>query len=74
MAFGDFQSVYGSSNVTGIRYDPETRTVQVQFRGGSVYSYFDVPAQTFQEFVYAPSKGRFVNLVLRRSHRYRRES
>ena len=69
----EFSPVYGSSNVDGIKYDPETRECRVRFRGGSTYVYYDVDQGEYDQFFHAPSKGRFVNQILRRSHRYQRE-
>jgi hypothetical protein len=48
-----------SSSILGAGYDEATNTMEVEFRGGSVYQYFDVPAATFQGLLQAPSAGRF---------------
>jgi KTSC domain len=41
--------------------------VQFHRPPGSMYYYYDVPRDIFDEFMAAPSKGRYVNLVLKRS-------
>jgi hypothetical protein len=33
-----------SSNVASIGYEPATTTLEIEFKDGSVYQYFDVPA------------------------------
>jgi hypothetical protein len=50
-----------SSNLTSLGHDPATRTLQVAFKGGDVYSYAGVPATTYQAMVDAESVGQFFN-------------
>jgi hypothetical protein len=60
--------VYGSSNVMAMAYDPDARECYVKFHPiGEIYVYMGVSQRTWNEFVNAPSKGRFVQLELRRS-------
>ena len=61
-----------SSNIASIGYDPGSQTLQVEFQGGSVYQYFDVPESVFQEFLSASSKGRFFHANIKGSFRYAR--
>lgn len=70
----DWMPVYGSSNVTAVRYHEPSRECEVRFTDGTVYIYEDVPQETFDELVHAQSKGRFVNVVLRRGFKYHRAS
>ena len=46
-----------SSNVALIGYDPNTLTLEIEFIGGSVYQYFDVPETVYQEFMLANPYG-----------------
>lgn len=41
------QSV-SSSNLRSVGYDPETKTLEVEFQNGSVYQYFNVPPQVYK--------------------------
>jgi DnaJ-class molecular chaperone len=50
-----------SSNVFSIGYDPVNKILQVEFRKGSVYEYYDVPEIVFHNFMNADSKGRFMS-------------
>lgn len=43
-------------------------TLGVNFLRSGTYMYFDVPQEFFQEFLAAPSKGKFANFVLKRSN------
>lgn len=61
MAVEDIEMIpVRSSNVAAIGYDDETATLVIQFLDESVYYYYDVPEDTFHQFVLAPSKGKFV--------------
>lgn len=46
-----------SSHINDVEWSGGVLTVQ--FKDGGVYEYYDVPNGTFQEFLAAPSKGRF---------------
>lgn len=49
--------VEGSSNVQAVGYDPATREMRVQFKGGAIYTHADVPEAKHAAFMAAPSKG-----------------
>lgn len=49
-----------SSNVASIGHDPETDTLHVRFKDGSLYEYRDVPAEIHQELMDSDSKGKYV--------------
>ena len=61
-----------SSNLLGVRYQPYTGTLEVQFHNGHVYQYFEVPAQAYTALMEAPSHGRYFNHFIRDRYRYRR--
>lgn len=63
-----------SSHVVAIKYEPETQDVHVQFNDGSEYVYSNVPSSVWEELLDAGSKGRFINIVLRRRFPYSRVS
>lgn len=69
----EFTPVYGSGVVGAVHYNPATRECRVRFLSGATYVYDGVSPQEYEALLYAPSKGRFVNGVLRRAHAYRRE-
>lgn len=48
-----------SSCLTSVGYQAASRTLEVEFRNGSVYRYFEVPACVHEALIEAPSKGRF---------------
>lgn len=61
-----------STNVSSVGYDPDTMTLEVEFRGGSIYQYFDVPESVYQELMAAPSVGTFLNQNIKNGYRYTR--
>jgi len=50
--------VTGSSNIKGVGYDEDTRTLIVAFISGATYTYDDFPPEAFDDFMAADSKGR----------------
>lgn len=49
-----------SSNVEKTGYDAASKTLAVQFKGGKVYHYADVDADTFAQMGKAESVGKFI--------------
>lgn len=54
-----------SSNIQAIGYNPSEQLLQVNFHSGHGYHYSNVPSQTFQEFLNAYSKGRYLNTQIK---------
>lgn len=44
----------------------------MKFRDGTIYVYEDVPKEVWEGLVHAESKGRYVNIALRRPYKYHR--
>lgn len=62
-----------SSNIASIGYDPETATLEVEFlKDGSVYQYFDVPAQVHEELMTASSHGSYLASRIKGAFQYSR--
>jgi len=59
-----------SSNVAEIGYDLNTQTLEVQFKEGNVYQYFDVPQGVYEGLMSANSKGQFLNKEIKVNYRY----
>jgi len=47
--------------LAGLAYDQEQTILRLEFRDGTVYQYFQVPRQTFQNLLQADSKGAYFN-------------
>jgi hypothetical protein len=62
----------GSSNVASIGYDREAETLEVEFLNGSIYQYYNVGADLYEQLMAAPSKGQFLNTYIRNAFAYSR--
>ena len=54
-----------SSNLAEVGYDPELETLEVLFKHGGVYQYFNVPSFMHERLMIADSLGRFFNTEIR---------
>ena len=61
-----------SSNIAEVGYDENSRVLEVQFTGGIVYQYFDVPPQIYAEMMQAGSAGQYLNANIKGNFRYAR--
>ena len=60
-----------SSLVQRAIYDDGKRTLAVTFTTGRTYLYFEVPADVYEEFAAAESRGQFFNWRIRDQYDYR---
>ena len=61
-----------SSNLARVRYAENTSTLEIEFQGGRVYQYFDVPKTIFEALLQADSRGQFFNTQIKGQFRYAR--
>jgi hypothetical protein len=61
-----------SSNIAEIGYDEVGRILEVLFLNGSLYQYFDVPPQVYNELAMASSVGQYLNANIKGNYRYAR--
>ena len=61
-----------STNLSRIRYDENSNTLEIEFQGGRVYQYFDVPVQIFEGLRSADSLGQYFNTNIKGYYRYTR--
>jgi hypothetical protein len=54
-----------SSVLSLVTFSPEHRLLELEFRSGAVYQYFDVPPQTYSALLAADSKGEYFNAHIR---------
>lgn len=50
-----------SSNLRSVGYDKMDKVLQVEFRSGAIYQYYDVPEFVYFELLQADSKGMYFN-------------
>ncbi|MBU0673149.1 MAG: KTSC domain-containing protein [Proteobacteria bacterium] len=61
-----------SSNVESVGYDEDSSTLQIEFKNGSTYQYFDVPEDVFIGLRDADSVGRYLAARIKGTYRYSR--
>jgi hypothetical protein len=61
-----------SKGIRWIRYDAQTRTLDVAFTGSGEYRYFDVEPEIYGWLTKVDSKGKFVNRLVKEKYRYER--
>jgi hypothetical protein len=61
-----------SSAIRAVGYDEGTRTLEVEFRSGSVYDYDDVPPEEALGLLRSDSLGRYFATRIRPHHAARR--
>jgi hypothetical protein len=61
-----------SEAIAEIDYDVATSRMFVRFTEGNWYTYFAVPARTYESFVTAASHGRFFHDLVRDRYPFRR--
>lgn len=67
-----YRTLVNSSNIKSIGYDISMAVLEVEFIYGDVYQYFNVPSNLYQEFMDAPSKGKFFDDYVKYNYRYRK--
>jgi hypothetical protein len=55
-----------STDVKSVMYDEIGMRMEIEYIRSGPYTYFNVSPDLYYQFLTAPSKGRFVNLVLRK--------
>lgn len=59
-----------SSSIASVGYDSATRVMEIEFTGGAVYQYFDVPSEEYDSFLASDSKGKFFNSQIKGRYQY----
>ena len=60
-----------SRAIVSAGYDPESRTLELEFASGRIYRYADVPAGTYEWLLRAPSKGGYFARMINERYAYR---
>jgi hypothetical protein len=61
-----------SSNLSSVGYDGDKAILEIQFKNGRIYRYFNVPQNIYDSLMSAGSKGKYFHWHIRRSYRYSR--
>lgn len=61
-----------SSNLLSVGYDANSKTLEIEFRNGSIYQYFDVPEAIYLALMNATSQGKFFHQFVRERYSFKR--
>ncbi len=61
-----------SKVLKSVGYDEASGTLEVEFKNGGLYEYFDVPAEEYSALMLAPSKGTHFGDHIRDAYRFKR--
>jgi len=59
-----------SGQIKSFGYDYETEDLEIEFISGLIYRYLKVPLNTYEAFVEAESKGKFLNTIIKPSYQF----
>lgn len=54
-----------SSTVLSIGYEPTSSTLEVEFKNGGLYQYYNVPESIYQQLMASDSKGKFMHAYIK---------
>jgi len=66
------RSFVSSTNLTSVGYEPSTETLEIKFRSGGIYQYFNVPPESYQALMNASSKGSYHAAHIKNRYPYRK--
>ena len=61
-----------SSNIASIGYDAAAETLEIEFLSGSIYQYYNLPENMYDQLMKEPSKGKFLNVYIKNAYPYSR--
>lgn len=61
-----------SSNVMSVGYDESSQTLEVEYKDGSVYQYYNVPASVYAELLATSSVGKFIHQYIKNAYPFAR--
>jgi hypothetical protein len=61
-----------SSNVESVGYDEDHQTLEIEFKNGAIYQYFDVPQNIFNTLIAAGSIGAYLASNIKGVYRFSR--
>jgi hypothetical protein len=61
-----------SSNLVSVGYLPENKILEVEFKGGTIYQFDQVPPEVWAEFQKAPSKGQWFAAEIKNRYTHRK--
>ena len=66
------RTLVSSSNLKSVGYGQSSNTLEIEFHGGRVYQYYNVPKRIYQGLMAASSHGKYHHRRIKDSYRYSR--
>ena len=66
------REMVSSSTIVSAGYDEPSQTLEVEFSNGSLYQYYNVTQDMYDNFVQSPSKGQFLHQYIKNAYAYAR--
>jgi hypothetical protein len=57
-----------SSNLASVGYDEDSQSLEVEFKGGALYTYTGVPQSEYEGLINADSKGGYFSAHIRNNY------
>jgi len=61
-----------STNVISVGYDETSQTLEVEYKDGSVYQYYNVPEAIYEQLMVSPSIGKFIHQNIKNAYAFGR--
>ena len=61
-----------STNIYSVKYDSDNSILEIEFRDGYVYEYYDVPQYEYDNLMAADSKGKYAHKHIYKFYRQNR--
>ncbi|WP_216648693.1 KTSC domain-containing protein [Microbacterium oryzae] len=58
--------------MSSVGYDASSQTLEIEFKNGNIYQYFDVPPSEYSELMRSQSVGIYFSSNIRAAYRYAR--
>lgn len=62
------REMVASSTILSAGYEAASETLEVEFKGGSLYQYYNVPESVYHDFIASDSKGKFLHVYIKSSY------
>lgn len=59
-----------SSNIKSVGYNADSKKLEVEFTNGSIYQYFSVPDEVYEEFSKSASMGAYHSSEIAKKYKY----
>lgn len=57
-----------SSTILSVGFEPATGTLEIEFKKGGLYQYYNVPNEMYEQLMASDSKGRFLHVYIKPSY------